>query len=193
MAYVTQNACLPGGVRLGEWLDRVGGRKELQKELEERLGLSSYREKRIRTLSGGERQRAALAAALLKEQDVLLADEVTASQDEGSAAVMRTLLREAAQRGSLIILVTHDAKTAALCDRLYEYQGQQLREVRFPEAAKAVRASSAVCGRLSPSCPGGTDPLCMDRFRVELVERAGICAGCDIAAAADDLSCVWYR
>ena len=26
MAYVTQNACLPGGVRLGEWLDRVGGR-----------------------------------------------------------------------------------------------------------------------------------------------------------------------
>ena len=139
LAYVTQNACLPGGVRLGEWLDRVGGRKELQKELEERLGLSSYREKRIRTLSGGERQRAALAAALLKERDVLLADEVTASQDEGSAAVMRTLLREAAQRGSLIILVTHDAKTAALCDRLYEYQGQQLREVRFPEAAKPVK------------------------------------------------------
>lgn len=31
LAYVTQNACLPGGVRLGEWLDRVGGRKELQK------------------------------------------------------------------------------------------------------------------------------------------------------------------
>ena len=26
LAYVTQNACLPGGVRLGEWLDRVGGR-----------------------------------------------------------------------------------------------------------------------------------------------------------------------
>jgi ABC-type lipoprotein export system ATPase subunit len=70
-------------------------------------------------LSGGERQRVAIARALANDPPVLLADEPTGSLDSGSVEVVMALFqRLRADRGTTIILVTHDELVASVADRI---------------------------------------------------------------------------
>lgn len=59
-------------------------------------------------LSGGEQQRAALARALATEPDILLADEPTGNLDPDLTMAMMELLQEAHQRGTTVLVATHD-------------------------------------------------------------------------------------
>ncbi len=73
----------------------------------------AFSDRRVTELSGGERSRVALARVLAVEAPVILADEPTASLDPRyQLDVMRTL-RAAADRGVLVIVVTHDLGLAA--------------------------------------------------------------------------------
>ena len=71
------------------------------------------RDRRVTELSGGERSRVALARVLAVEAPVLLADEPTASLDPRYQIEVMTNLRAAADRGMLVIVVTHDLGLAA--------------------------------------------------------------------------------
>jgi tungstate transport system ATP-binding protein len=83
-----------------------------------RLGLTSLARSPARTLSGGEIQRVALARALAVGPDVLLLDEPAANLDPANVAVVEQLVREEQQRGTTIVLVTHNAFEARrLADR----------------------------------------------------------------------------
>jgi ABC-type lipoprotein export system ATPase subunit len=87
-------------------------------ELLERAGLGDRTAARRAELSGGESQRVALCAALVTRPALLLGDEITGELDERSGAQVLELLRElAAERGTTIVLATHDAKAAAVADR----------------------------------------------------------------------------
>ena len=92
------------GARAREWLARVG--------------LSARVTHYPRQLSGGEQQRVAIARAFSGEPRVLMADEPTGNLDEATgleiADVMFRLNRE---RGTTLILVTHDAHLASRCAR----------------------------------------------------------------------------
>jgi putative ABC transport system ATP-binding protein len=70
-------------------------------------------------LSGGEQQRVALARALAPNPKILVADEPTGNLDEASGStiidLMFALKRE---RGSTLVLVTHDLGLARRCDRM---------------------------------------------------------------------------
>jgi putative ABC transport system ATP-binding protein len=70
-------------------------------------------------LSGGERQRVAIARGLANDPPVLLADEPTGSLDSASVAVVMALFhRLRRDRGTTIILVTHDEVVASAADRV---------------------------------------------------------------------------
>lgn len=71
------------------------------------------RDRRVTELSGGERSRVALARVLAVESPVLLADEPTASLDPRYQLAVMQYLRDAADTGTLVIVVTHDLGLAA--------------------------------------------------------------------------------
>ena len=82
------------------------------------VGLADRADYLVEELSGGQRQRVAIARALAGEPRVVLADEPTGSLDSATAAsVMDMLLGLLAERGTALVLVTHDAEMARRADR----------------------------------------------------------------------------
>jgi putative ABC transport system ATP-binding protein len=68
------------------------------------------------TMSGGEQQRLAVAAAGVGPPALLIADEPTAELDDDSAALVLQMLRTCAERGSAVVIATHDARAVAVAD-----------------------------------------------------------------------------
>ena len=100
----------------------LGGGKPAAKQIEalaEALGIGSRLDAFPPTLSGGQQQRAAIARALLYEPALLLLDEPTGSLDrENADALVELLISLHRTRGQAILLVTHDAATAAAAERI---------------------------------------------------------------------------
>ncbi|KIP53453.1 ABC transporter ATP-binding protein [Leucobacter komagatae] len=84
----------------------------------ERLGLAEHASKLPSELSGGQAQRVAIARALVTAPRVIFADEPTGALDSLTAEqVMLTLTELSRASGTTVVLVTHDARTAAYADR----------------------------------------------------------------------------
>ena len=84
----------------------------------ERLGLRHVAELGPAQLSGGEQQRFAIARALVNDPPVVLADEPTGNLDDASGAIVLRLLRETADEGRAVLMVTHDHAATASADRV---------------------------------------------------------------------------
>ena len=82
------------------------------KELIDVVGLSERAEHYPRQLSGGEQQRVAVARALANDPDFILADEPTGNLDSENEVVIFTLLKELAQQGKGIMVVSHNESMA---------------------------------------------------------------------------------
>ena len=100
------------------------------------VGLEGRRTHRPDELSGGEQQRVAIARALIRHPDVVLADEPTGNLDSTTGAGVLELLRESAARyGQTVVMVTHDARAAAVADRVvFLADGRVVDEARGPDA-----------------------------------------------------------
>ena len=111
-------------------LPRLMGRSRgvLQSDLHERamelldaVGLREACDKKPTELSGGMQQRVAIARALVREPQLVLADEPTGNLDTHSSDSIFALLRKFnRERGTGLLIVNHDPRLAARCDRIVE-------------------------------------------------------------------------
>jgi ABC-type lipoprotein export system ATPase subunit len=92
------------------------GGGERARELIRDLGLEAVADHRPHELSGGEQQRFAIARALVNDPQLILADEPTGSLDAANGAIVLELLGNLP--GRAVLLVTHEAESAAIADRV---------------------------------------------------------------------------
>ena len=109
------------------------GRRDAQAKATEllgRVGLDARLHHYPRQLSGGEQQRVAVARAFAAEPEVLFADEPTGNLDSHTGANITELLFELnRERGTTLVLVTHDERLAKRCQHLLRLEGgRQLRD-----------------------------------------------------------------
>ncbi|MBS6324338.1 MAG: ABC transporter ATP-binding protein [Actinomyces sp.] len=98
------------------------------RELLAAVGLDDLADAAPTELSGGELRRMAIARALLMDPAIVLADEPTAGLDSANAAAVLTLLRDAADRGTAVLVVSHEAEAQRFADRSYVMEDGHLRE-----------------------------------------------------------------
>jgi len=95
------------------------GMRERAFALLEEIGLADRASYRAPKLSGGQQQRVAVARALVLDPPLVLADEPTGNLDTESGAQVFELLRRVSERHrTAFLVVTHDERIAARCDRV---------------------------------------------------------------------------
>src|SRR5450631_2198210 len=112
-------------------------------ELLTSLGLKDHVQKRPNQLSGGQRQRVAIARALSNQPEIIIADEPTGALDTTSTEQVFGILRDIADSGRTVVVVTHDPALAARADRRVHIVDGKIHETTFggdrkPEIAAAT-------------------------------------------------------
>jgi putative ABC transport system ATP-binding protein len=119
-----------------EWVDKVIGD----------VGLSDRRKHRPSELSGGQQQRVAIARAMVSRPTVMFADEPTGNLDSRTSGEILELLRRSVEDyGQTTVMVTHDAKAAAIADRVFFLaDGEIVKRLGRATQAEVLEALNAV-------------------------------------------------
>lgn len=87
-------------------------------ELMQRLGISDVAEYGINEVSGGQLQRACICRSLINKPRIIFADEPTGSLNKQTSKEVMNIINEINDEGTSVLLVTHDIKVAARCERV---------------------------------------------------------------------------
>ena len=107
-------------VALHLFYQNVSKKEREQKAMEklEPLGIANWAKHFPNELSGGQRQRVAIARALIADAPLLLADEPTGQLDSKTTNEVMQIFKEINQRGTTIVIVTHEEDIAAQTQRI---------------------------------------------------------------------------
>jgi lipoprotein-releasing system ATP-binding protein len=95
--------------------------RERASSLLDAIGMNARKDARATDISGGQQQRVAIARALMRRPALVLADEPTGNLDtETGDQVFELLRRFNREEGTAFLVVTHDPRIAARCDRIVE-------------------------------------------------------------------------
>lgn len=109
-------------VTLALTLSNVGEKERVEKatEILKKVGLESQLKKKPNQLSGGQKQRVAIARALINDPEIIIADEPTGALDSATSMQILEILKDIADSGKLVIMVTHSEKVASISSRVVE-------------------------------------------------------------------------
>jgi putative ABC transport system ATP-binding protein len=140
MLTAEENVLLPLSIA-GERPDR-----EWLEELLAKMGLADRRRHRPSELSGGQQQRVAIARALVTRPTILFADEPTGNLDSKTGGEILDLLRDSAREyGQTIVMVTHEARAAAIADRImFLADGLIVKELTDTDQAQVLEVMSTL-------------------------------------------------
>ena len=131
---IAENTAIPlllGGVKRNEALGRA-------RAMLDRVGLGQRTHALPRELSGGQQQRVAIARALVLQPRLVVCDEPTSALDhENGLRVMELLRGMAAEQGTTLVVVTHDARIFGHADRIARMNDGRIVEVSGPVAQSA--------------------------------------------------------
>jgi len=122
-------------------------------ELTQQVGLYEHRKKKPAQLSGGQKQRVAIARALASDPEIILADEPTGALDSQNTKEVLALLRQIAQSGKTVIVVTHSqevadygTRTIRLADGQIIGDGRDKPAYPVPDEAKSFKTKALSYG-----------------------------------------------
>lgn len=102
----------------------IAGARQTSEDLLNRVGLQDRMDHYPTQLSGGEQQRVAIARAFSNDPKILFADEPTGNLDEETGKAVEDLLFEInAEKGTTLIIVTHDIDLAEKTDQIIRLKG----------------------------------------------------------------------
>ena len=144
-------------IPFGEWGERADKLLELVK-------LGDWAGHKPTEMSGGQQQRVAIARALANDPAILLADEATGELDtKTSIEIMELFDSIRCERGTTIVLVTHDPEMAAMTDRMIRVvDGHVVSDTPNPSGIKARREAGAVRAEKKDDVEAPADELSAD-------------------------------
>ncbi|MGN0374438.1 MAG: ATP-binding cassette domain-containing protein [Butyrivibrio sp.] len=132
IGFVFQDSNLINGLTVYQNIElalSISGKKISKKDIDDYLAkfsLSHVRDEKVQVLSGGERQRAAIVRALIKDSDVILADEPTGNLDSANAENVFRELKQISEDKTVIIITHNLDKAKEYADRIIKIKDGQI-------------------------------------------------------------------
>lgn len=133
--YMLKNLSVYDNIILPAYQSGNGKTKEQRKAINDRarilmqkLGISEIADNNIHEVSGGQLQRACICRSMINNPKILFADEPTGALNKQNSIEVMEELNRINQEGTSIMLVTHDMKVAAKCERVLYIEDGDIRE-----------------------------------------------------------------
>ena len=131
--YLVDNMSVFDNVALSLKINGIKNKEEIKKRVNyvlEKVGMYRYRNRYANMLSGGERQRVGIARAIVKDPQIIIADEPTGNLDSKNSLVVMNIIK-AISKDRLVILVTHERELAEFyASRILEIEDGKIKNDR---------------------------------------------------------------
>lgn len=100
--------------------------KERARYLSDKFDLTEILPSKVKNISGGQKQRVAIVRSLILDPPIILADEPTTNLDAKNFDFVMETFKEAAHKGKMIIIATHDERILNIADKVYQVENYKL-------------------------------------------------------------------
>ena len=140
--YMMKNLSIYDNIILPAYQSKKENRKDINEyalKLMHKLGISKIADNDINEVSGGQLQRACIFRSLINKPKIIFADEPTGALNRQSSSEVMEIFNKINEEGTSIMLVTHDLKVAAKCERiLYIEDGNIKNEIQLGKFSQDI-------------------------------------------------------